>query len=209
MSVKWLNSNGALPHTAQGLWEYSAGGSDSFLGITLSEAREHLKKSSFDTNDDTLITEYIKAATRQAGEYMNRAVKVEQWILRLTEWPTSGVIAASKGDYISGLSIQYYDANNASQTLTVTTDYLFQDAAGVVYIKLKNTPSFSDDYPFPVNVTAVYGWNTVVPESVKSAIRLIVGDLYEQRQSKFTANSTSEFATYIKDLLNPYRLINI
>ena len=209
MSVTWLTTSGPLPHKAQGLWQYSAGNTDSFMGITLDEAREHLKKSSFDVNDNTLITEYIKSATRQAGTYMNRAVKVERWILNLTEWPDSDVIALSKGNYISSLEIEYYDQNNDAQTLVHETDYFYNQAAGVVYIKRKNTPPVSDDLPLPIGVTALFGWNASVPEDVKGAIKLIVGDMYEVRQSKFSGNSVSEFPQYIKDALNPYRLLSV
>ena len=209
MSVTWINKSGPLPHMAHGLWQYAAGNTDSFMGITLDEAREHLKKSSFDTNDNTLITEYIKSATRQAGTYMNRAVKVERWTLNLTEWPASGVIALSKGNYISDLDVEYFDQNNDAQILIYETDYFYNQAAGVAYVKLKKTPPVSDDLPLPIGVTALYGWNAGVPDDVKGAIKLIVGDMYEVRQSKFSGNSVSEFPQYIKDALNPYRLLSV
>ena len=209
MSVTWLTTSGPLPHKAQGLWQYSAGNTDSFLGITLHGARDHLKKSSFDANDNDLITAYIKSATRAAGTYMNRAVKVERWALNSTEWPASGIIAASKGNYISGLTVEYYDQNNDVQTLVHETDYFYNQAAGVLYVKMQNTPPVSSDLPLPIGVTALYGWNASVPEDVKGAIKLMVGDMYEIRQSKFSGNSVAQFPEYIKDLLNPYRLLSI
>jgi uncharacterized phiE125 gp8 family phage protein len=155
------------------------------LAVSLVEAKAHLRVDTSD--DDTLITAMITAATELAEQATGRAIMPQTWDLTLDAFPSAFEITRLPAASIT--SLQYTDAAGALQTL------------GSALYTLDNASDFSPAYVVPAygatwpdtraQVNAVvlryvagYADAAAVPESIKSWIKLQVGAMYENRQAE-------------------------
>lgn len=170
--------------------------------VTLSEAKLHMNVEH--TEDDALITSLIAAATDYAEQQTGRALITQVWdvffdcfedVLCIPMWPV-----ASVG------SVKYYDADDTEQTLSSSSYYV-------------------DTYSYPIRITPVSTWpgtatrpNAVTvritagaaaaPDAVASAILMLVGHLYENREAGSPV-SISEVPLGVEALLDAHRIITV
>ena len=155
--------------------------------VTTAEAKSQLRISGSD--EDTLIDNYITVA-RQTIEVLTRRAFITQTItLKYDSFPSE--MRLPRPPAIAVTSIQYVDTDGNTQTwdaANYTVDVQLQPASIV--------PAYNIDYPItrdiPNAVTVVYtaGYGTAttdVPESIRLAIRLLVGSYYENREATSTA----------------------
>lgn len=175
--------------------------------VTLAEAKIHLKIDS-DTTDDALIAVLITAAREWAEQYTRRVFVSQVWELALNYF-CNPEIWIEKTPVSVLTSIKYYDVNGTEQTLA-TTVWGFSDYSepGRVYLKYAQswptTRGQKDD--IKIRFTAGY---TTVPASVKDAILLIVGHLYENREDVVIGRQVNDLPKGSQFLLDPYRLFTI
>ena len=164
--------------------------------VTLDEAKLHLRVDWDD--DDTLIAVLIQAARERCEVELDRSFINTTWDYSIDSFPyltsdavslqwVPGAVRIPKARVASVTSVKYVDLNGTVQTLAQGTDYLVQTGdPGAVY-------------PFPyvawpvarqqfgaVTVRFVAGYGATasdVPASIKSAILLLVGHLYENREA--------------------------
>jgi uncharacterized phiE125 gp8 family phage protein len=150
--------------------------------VSLTEAKSHLKVDT--TADDTYIESIIKAATQLSEEYTNRFfidTVIEQYASSFAELQT---LFKSKVSAVA--HVKYYDSDNSLQTLSAT----------VYDTQLNYEPSqiqLADNQSFPsitkrndavlVRYTVGYGAASDVPEIIKQAILLTIGNFYQNRNS--------------------------
>lgn len=180
--------------------------------ITLDEAKLHLRVD--DPSEDALIESLITAAREQAEEFTRRQLCTATWRMKLDWFPCDpnefgrSEIVLPKPPLQSVTSITYVDADGATQTLSsslYTVDTSSEPARLV--------PAYGEVWPTPrsqadsVTVTFVagYGAASAVPASVKAAMKLLIGHLYENRQSVVTGTITASLPV-TESLLNPYRI---
>lgn len=181
--------------------------------VSLAEAKAHCRVDHDD--DDTLIESLIAAASGHLDGWsgiLGRALVTQTWRrdfgsfadkLRLPLAP-----AASIG------SITYYDGDNAQQTLSTDVYRLFTDARGP-YVALKPDQSWPGTYgrddAVSVTFAAGYGAAAAVPAPLKSAILLLVGAWYENREQTVIGVSVSELpqSVAVNALIAPYRRISL
>lgn len=172
--------------------------------ITLDEAKDWLKVD--DTADNDLITALITATREWAEELSGRKLITQTITENLDEWPNSsyrnrrGEILLSVAPVQSVTSIRYYDENGTQQTLS-SSRYIVDTRTDPTRIALKS------DFSWPTlenRISAIeiiyvagYGSASAIPEGIKTAMKLYLGNLYERRtndpQSPFTVkNSVAE-----------------
>jgi len=174
--------------------------------VSLTETKSHLK---VDTSaDDTYITSIIKAATQLSEEYTNRFfidTVIEQTCSDFAQLQT---LFKSKVSAVA--HVKYYDSDNSLQTLSAT----------VYDTQLNYEPSqiqLADDQSFPSFTTrndAVVARYTVgygsaesdVPEIIKQAILLTIGNFYQNRNSVVIGRIATELPMNVKWLLNTYKV---
>lgn len=152
--------------------------------LTLVEAKAHLRVDS--TDEDALISSLITAATEYAQGATNRRLIDTAFAYTLDSFPSTGVIVLPETPLIAVQSITYVDTNGDTQTWSnslydVKTDTLL----GTV------RPAYGEDFPstreqqdaVTVSFTAGYADASSVPEAIKSGMKLMIGHLYEQRES--------------------------
>ena len=154
------------------------------LAVTLAEAKAHLKVEVSD--DDTLITAMIGAATDAAEQMTGRAVMLQTWRLTLDAFPCA--LALTRIPVASVTSLIYSDSAGASQLLAPGLYALDSaDDFGPAYL----VPAYGLAWPVAraeVNAVALtyvagYANAAAVPEAIKSWIKLQVGAMYEHREA--------------------------
>ncbi len=172
--------------------------------ISLDEAKIHLRVDHGD--EDELINILIQAAIELAEIHTNRSFITQTRQMKLDSFPAYygrsgyngciGTIYLQNSPLISlsgvdadnnALGITYYDQNEALQTLS-TSDYWVDSSSGIPRLVVKN--SWPSTFTMPnaviITYTAGYGAATAVPAQIKQALFLMIGHLYEHRESVST-----------------------
>ena len=152
--------------------------------VTVEEVKDHCRISQ--GVEDAQLSKWLKAAQRIAESVTGRALTIQTWTLKLDAFPAvnDGEIRLPKGPNWAVTSITYIDVNGVSQTLA-TANYEIDASKGRLRPTATGTgwPSTDDVYnAVTVTFTCGFGAAASVPETIKSAIFLIVADWYENRE---------------------------
>jgi hypothetical protein len=175
--------------------------------VSVAEAKQHARIEYPD--DDALVAGLITAARQVCELELARAFVSQTWETYLHGWPSAwgssgtpyhgGYIPQTLGypysplamiqidnpNLISVASIHYVDTNGAVQSLDPSAYQVDPGAPGRIY------PGYGQAWPavrsFPgaitVNYLAGYGpAATDVPECIRTAIKMMVAELYENRE---------------------------
>jgi len=165
-----------------GLSQYAAPATEP---VSTAEAKTHLRVTY--TEDDALIAALITAARQWVEEQTYRALVSQTWDLTLDEFPTGDdPIRIPRAPLVSVTSITYTDTAGASQTLAAA-NYVVSATRQPGLIR----PAYNCEWPeaqdkpdaVTVRFVAGYGAAAAVPETLKAAIKLLVGQLYEHREA--------------------------
>ena len=174
--------------------------------ITLSEAKLHLK---VDINtDDTLITGLIEAATQISEEYTNRffiTTTIEQTCSNFLE--TQEIY---KSDVIAVTHIKYYDTTNTLATWAVA-NYVVSEEFQPCKISLDDGKSYPEitSRVDAVKIKYTVGYGSAasdVPQAIKSAILLTIGNWYANRESIITGRTSTKLEQSAIWLLDTYKI---
>jgi uncharacterized phiE125 gp8 family phage protein len=153
--------------------------------VSLSEAKEHLRITGSD--EDALITTFIEAAREYCEEYQNRAYITQTWDLSLDEFPDSPY-SLPKPPLKSISSIKYYDQDGTEYEFNAS-DYLVDTASVKGRVSLaygKSWPSVTLQPMNGVIIQFIAGYGDAgsdVPERIRNAIKVLVGQIYENREA--------------------------
>lgn len=148
--------------------------------VTLSEAKAWIKVANSYTDDDTIITALIVAATRMLEEYLSISIASKTYTVVLKN--LLGDMEIPYGPIISITSAADWDGD----ALTVDEDYVL---SGDVYKRLDTITEY-------IKFVYVAGYTTV-PEALKLAIKMQVGYMYEHRGDELDTLGMSKDALMI------------
>lgn len=185
--------------------------------VTLAEARIHLRlPSTIDSDEQAEITRMISVATEYAESFTNRSWTTGSKTVYFDAFP-AGAERSKLGLYLPGgnissiTSVTYYDGDYSQQTLAGSA-YRLVGAADRAYL----FPAMGEVWPTDVAnepkhiaVTYALDGSVDVPASVKQAILLLVGSVYEYREDGVIDNAGLALVKAPKaadDLLTPYKL---
>ncbi len=174
--------------------------------ISLTEAKSHLK---VDTSaDDTYIESIIKAATQLSEEYTNRFfinTTIDQTCSNFKDLETLFKSKVNDVQYV-----KYYDADNTLQTLddTIYDKMLSYEPSQIQLAKNKTFPDITKRNDAVIcRYTVGYGSSASdVPEIIKQAILLTIGNFYENRNSVIIGRIATELPQNVKWLLDTYKV---
>lgn len=164
--------------------------------ITLEEAKNHLNIDLEYTDEDNLIEMYISAARSYCEQYLGYPIAQTAYTYKMNTFGSSEIeLPVSK--VISVTSITYVDTTQSPNTQTLSTDVYDLDTGvnpPAVFLKYgQSWPSVRGGRN-DVVITFSAGFNDSmasprdlddrVPQAIKSAIKLIVGDLWLVRETK-------------------------
>ncbi len=147
-------------------------------GLTLVEAKRHL--NILDTSFDDIINDYIASAHlmlwNEAGLLIKGGVTGY-----MTEWDDFRIDV----NPLDSFSIYYYNSNN-SRTLLDSSKYIATNGL-YSYVEMKdNLPNLYDrDFPIEIEITTLANTDDMVTQ----ALRMIVSDFFENRQSTIVGSN--------------------
>lgn len=168
--------------------------------ITRDEAKLHLRVDG--TAEDTLIDGLIVAARQMVEQYLNRVLITQTIVQKHSSF--SGGIRIYRHPIQSLSSIVYKNVSNETTTLS-TEVYRLVANGEPAYILPDHGKTFptttGEAENIEITYVAGYGEASAVPQTIKQAMLLIIGDLYENRQdAKRTMPQASQC------LLNDWRI---
>lgn len=177
--------------------------------ITLAEAKLQCKVDASD--DDALITGLIAAVTQHLDgrhAYLGRCLMTQSWEYRVHAFPQCGVIELPFPPLRSVESVKYADDAGVLQTLaadqyvvdTATYEGQVRRAYNVVWPIAR-----LEDYAVRIAFTAGFGDAAAVPQPIKSAMLMIIDQLYAKRGDDDDAKEITIPAA-ARWLLGPYRI---
>ena len=160
------------------------------------------------TTDDTLITNLIVAATQVSEEYTNRFFIDTVIDQTCSDFAQLQTLFKSKVSAVA--HVKYYDSDNSLQTLSATI-YDTQLQYEPSQIQLADDKSFPEITKRNDAVVARYtvGYGSAasdVPEIIKQAILLTIGNFYQNRNSVVIGRIATELPMNVKWLLDTYKV---
>ena len=179
--------------------------------VDLTAAKQHCRVDHAD--DDTLITALIAAAESYLDGYSGicgRALINQTWEQSFSGF---GCLRLPVGIASSVVSVKYYDATNALQTLAAPTYQLFTDALGS-YVDLAPDQSWPSVYTRAdaVKVQWVAGYGATadqVPSAIVQAAKMMIGHWYENRETVSSEAKSGEIPFAAAALLAPFRRVGV
>lgn len=177
------------------------------LAVSLIEAKAHLRVDTSD--DDTLITAMITAATEAAEQMTGRAIMPQTWDLTLDVFPFD--IELTRVPVASITSVIYTDTNGAEQTLSQSAYSLHNyDDFGSAYV----SPIYDTEWPatrdqanaVKVRYVAGYANAAAVPEPIKAWIKLQVGAMYENREAEVVERGVAISLGFADRILDRFKV---
>lgn len=192
--------------------------------VTLEQAKAHLREDSNDFNDQ--IEVFIEAATAYAdgpSGFLGRALIDQTWDFYLDAFPAVTVVG-SRNVYaieiplpplIEVLGVFYLDSNGVEQTFDAAS-YTVDDASEPARIVLGSTGSWPtiQEAANAVRIRFRAGYLDQgvspavdnVPGSIKAAILIMVGDLYQNRESSVIGQTVTKIPWSAEALLRRHRI---
>lgn len=178
--------------------------------VTLDEAKAHLNV--FESSRDSYIATLISVARQACEGQLGRTLIETTWDLTLDAFPDA--IPLRMPRVVSVSSVKYIDATGVQQTLSPSS-YQVDDRSepGWIVPAYGYTWPISRDQVNAVTVTYVAGYGpdaTTVPAPIKAWILLMVGSLFENRETEIATPGIVVAALgFAPRLLDPYRILEI
>jgi uncharacterized phiE125 gp8 family phage protein len=174
--------------------------------VSLTDTKNHLKVEV--STDDTLIGALIQSAREIVEQFTRRALMSQTWELQIDSF-TESEYALEKTPVQSITSVKYIDQNGVEQTLSAAYYTLDQasepnkilQASGYTWPSVRG---FTNDVK--IRFVSGYASAALVPAALRSAILLIVGHLYENREDVVVGRQVNSLPNGAEYLMYPYRL---
>ena len=184
--------------------------------VTLSEAKSHMRITH--TDEDDLIRAYIESARIYTEQYLSRSMVSQTWDFNYDLFPSFGdSIEIPLPPLKSVTTVKYYDGDEVQQTwdntkYTVDTD----STPPLLYANMGESYPTTRLFRKSVTIRAVTGYTDSaaspidladnVPNSIKTAISMLVAHLYENREIAMVGLSASETPMSYQTILASYKL---
>jgi uncharacterized phiE125 gp8 family phage protein len=184
--------------------------------VSVADVKGHLRIGH--SSEDAVLEAFLAAAVSHLDGHsgiLGRCMVTQTWKQPFPCWPVDGCLRLPFPDVdVDSVEIHYLDELADDQTLADDEFEVLQDDIGA-YVRLRaafTSPAIQDDRAAPVWVVfdAGYGDATKVPPTIKAAILLIVGDLYENRENTVVEDvRVTEMPIAASRLLAPFRRVGI
>ena len=173
--------------------------------LTVSEVKKHLNIDDDFSDDDTYLLLLVDVAVNYIENHTRRALLTQTITANYDGF--NNCFEIERPPLQSVTSISYIDTSGATQVLS-SSDYIVDTVSTPARI----VPNYGESWPSTrciVNaVTVVYvaGYTStdLIPNQIKHALKLIVGDFYESRENTIVGVSITEPSFAVKSLLSHY-----
>lgn len=160
-----------------------------------------------DSDTGTELESIISAGTDAIEDITSRKLFTQTWKYFIDSFPCTNYIKIPFGNLQSVTHIKYTDSSGTVTTMSVTTQYIVEkngDQCGKIVLPYSvSWPSFTAYPSNPIEIQFVCGWDDVsdIPQKIKSAIKLMCGYLYANREWQIVGTISKE-STTVMNLLN-------
>lgn len=152
--------------------------------ITVADAKAHMRIGH--NEDDALIAALITASRRLCETITRRALITQTWDLYLDAFPAGRAIQLPKSPLQSVTTVTYTDEDNTTTTFA-STNYVVDTVSVPGCVVLTPSADWPSVNLWSVNAVKVryvagYGVATAIPETVKLAMKMVIGHWYEHRE---------------------------
>lgn len=175
--------------------------------VTISECKDHMRIEH--TDDDVLISSLIDVAVNylDVTGMLGKAMITQTWAEHFAPNPSTVHLSITPVQSVS--SIQYYDANNALQTDTLSNYYIIGTKGyKTIYPKSGYTWPTVFKRDDAIKITYVVGFGdaaTDVPTTVRHAIKMLVANYYENRENELIGTISKTLPFGVEQLINMER----
>ena len=186
------------------LQEVSVDGSEP---VTTAEAKAYARIDISD--DDTLVDALVTTARVHCESFCRREFigRTYKWFVE--DWPYGDVLNIPRYPVNAVSSVTYYDTDSAQQTLSTSIYTLgkYGIPHQIWLLPDQDWPELDDDkrYPIEVNFTT----SPTVPETVKTAIKLLVAHWYENREAVVVGSQVNTLPMAVENLLWAERIMEM
>lgn len=179
--------------------------------LEIGEVLNHLRVDGLE--EANLITALIGVAREYAETFTGRALITQTWDLTLDCWPYGVTIELPRPPLQSVTSIKYLDIEGVEATVDSGSVYLVDTTNRPGRIRLRLGQSWPADTlremaAITVRFVAGYGDDPDdVPQMIRQAMLLMIGDLYENRETSIVGTTVGKTTFATDSLLWPYRLV--
>lgn len=175
--------------------------------LTAAEAKAHLRVDADD--EDALISNLILTAEAHLDGYagvLGRALITQTWSESYPYFRYEMPLRVAPVQSIT--TVQFYDNDEVSQTVDVST-FRLHERAGGAYLQQRDGQSWPSTYTRDdaVTITYVAGYGddaADVPQAIRQAALLLIGHWYENRQA-VTTEPASPMPLAVDALLRPFK----
>lgn len=174
-------------------------------------------KQTAEAAEDSLLSALITTARQWVESFARRALITQTWKLYLDGWPCASNIVLPFGSLQSITHCKYTDSTGTQSTFS--SSYYSEDTISEPgRLVLNNDQSWPSGVlntlnPIEVQFVCGYGDNsTDVPSSIRTAIKMMAANWYENREPVSPGLSSYDpkiLPMSVKSILYPYRLFNI
>lgn len=179
--------------------------------VDLEDAKHHLRVES--DAEDQLIESQIATATDWAEDFTGRQLITATWKLTLDRWPWTDHIRLPRPPVTAITSVTYHKSDGTSATMDAA-DYELDASSDHANARLYLTTNA--DWPsdtlrryagIEVVYTAGYGDSSDdIPTIYRNAIQMVVGSLYENRETEIVGKVAAQIKFGAEALLWPKRI---
>lgn len=179
--------------------------------VSLSEAKTHLRVDT--STDDTYITALVKAAREWVEEYLDRSLVYTQWQVKADLFPVEFEVPrppiATAGTF-TAVTLTYESTDGTTKTVAGADYRVDRDATPAVVRNVYNG-TWPSDVIYDANSVTLTFWagygaaGASVPQTIRHAVLMLVGHMYEHRLSVLTGTISKEIEFGVKALLDSAR----
>ena len=177
--------------------------------ISLNEVKRHLRIDIDDVDQDDYLQDLIVVARRRVESITWRKLITQTWYAYLQNWPRGEYIELPFGSLQSVTAIKYTDDDGDESTWS-SSEYIVGTDYQKGRITLADGYTWPNETLYPSNPIEIeflcgYGLAASVPPELKHAMKMIISELFENREISIVGVSFQEMDT-INNLLSDYRL---
>lgn len=182
--------------------------------INIADAGLGVQAPTVNTTADPELLSWLTAARQHVETFTHRALITQTWDLSLDGFPESDWLCLPMAPLVSVTSVTYVDANGVTQTWSASL-YTVDAPTGPHARPGRLAPAFGQCFPVTrdqpnavtVRFVAGYGAASSVPGPIKSAMKLLIGHWWLNREAGVnpTRGSGDILPFGVDSLLWPYK----
>ena len=188
--------------------------------LDLEEIKLHLRIPNGETAEDDLLNGLQDAAVEYVENHTNRKLLTQEWRVYFNDWPEEDSFEIPYPPLQSIASTGVIYTNSTQDSTTYSSTKWAIDSVSVPGRLVReyeedvwcSTATLHNNNPIEISFTCGYTTASSIPQSIKSAMLLIIGHLYENRENSFVGSFGGQTITTIplaaQSLLASYRVFS-